>query len=136
MYLNEEQRALYKTVKEFAENEIRPFAEAWEKEEFFPAHELLKKWEILILQSITKDEKYGGMGLDYSYGIIFAEALGYAEDNGVVTAIGVQTDMATPALNKHGSEDLKEEFLVPAIKGDVVTSVAVSEPEVVLMFLH
>ena len=128
MYLNEEQRALYKTVKEFAENEIRPFAEEWEKEGVFPAHELFKKMGNLDLLGITKDEKYGGMGLDYSYGIIFAEALGYAEDNGVVTAIGVQTDMATPALHKHGSEDLKEEFLIPAIKGDVVTSVAVSEP--------
>ena len=128
MYLNEEQRALYKTVKEFAENEIRPFAEEWEKDGIFPAHELFKKMGNLDLLGITKDEKYGGMGLDYSYGIIFAEALGYAEDNGVVTAIGVQTDMATPALHKHGSEDLKEEFLIPAIKGDVVTSVAVSEP--------
>ena len=128
MYLNEEQRALYKTVKEFAENEIRPFAEEWEREGIYPAHELFKKMGNLDLLGITKDEKYGGMGLDYSYGIIFAEALGYAEDNGVVTGIGVQTDMATPALHKHGSEDLKEEFLIPAIKGDVVTSVAVSEP--------
>jgi len=128
MYLNEEQRALYKTVKEFAENEIRPFAEEWEKEGIFPAHELFKKMGNLDLLGITKDEKYGGMGLDYSYGIIFAEALGYAEDNGVVTAVGVQTDMATPALHKYGTEDLKEEFLIPAIKGDVVTSVAVSEP--------
>ena len=67
------------------------------------------------------------MGLDYTYGIVFAEALGYADDNGVVTGIGVQTDMATPALHKYGDEELKKEFLVPAIKGDAVTSVAVSE---------
>jgi len=128
MYLNDEQQALYKTVKEFVENEIRPFAEEWEKDGTFPAHELFKKMGDLDLLGITKDEEYGGMGLDYTYGIVFAEALGHAEDNGVVTAIGVQTDMATPALHKYGTDELKKEFLVPAIKGDIVTSVAISEP--------
>ena len=128
MYFNEEQKALYNTVKEFGENEIRPFAEEWEKNGFFPAHELFKKMGDLDLLGITKNEKYGGMGLDYTYGLVFAEALGHAEDNGVVTAIGVQTDMATPALHRYGTEDLKKEFLVPAIKGEIVTSVAISEP--------
>tara|TARA_Y100000782_G_C10176580_1_gene262152 strand:+ start:1655 stop:2893 length:1239 start_codon:yes stop_codon:yes gene_type:complete len=127
MHFNDEQKALYKTVKEFAENEIRPFADEWEKDGLFPAHELFKKMGDLDLLGITKAEEYGGMGLDYTYGMVFAEALGHADDSGVVTAIGVQTDMATPALHKHGTDELKKEFLVPAIKGDVVTSVAVSE---------
>ena len=127
MQFNDEQKALYKTVKEFSENEIRPFANEWEKDGLFPAHELFKKMGDLDLLGITKDEEYSGMGLDYTYGIVFAEALGYADDVGVVTGIGVQTDMATPALHRHGAEELKKEFLVPAIKGDVVTSIAVSE---------
>ncbi len=128
MHFNEEQQALYKTVKEFVENEVRPFAEEWEKNGLFPAHELFKKMGNLDLLGITKNVEYGGMGLDYTYGIVFAEALGHAEDNGVVTAIGVQTDMATPALHKYGTDELKKEFLVPAVKGDIVTSVAISEP--------
>mgnify|MGYP001277895271 FL=1 len=127
MHFNDEQKALYKTVKEFAENEIRPFADEWEKDGLFPAHELFKKMGDLDLLGITKAEEYGGMGLNYTYGMVFAEALGHADDIGVVTAIGVQTDMATPALHRHGAEELKKEFLVPAIKGDVVTSIAVSE---------
>ena len=127
MYLNEEKKAIYETVKEFARNEIKPFAEEWENNGFFPAHNLFKKMAELDLLGITKDEEYGGMGLDYSYGIVFAEALGHADDCGIVTAIGVQTDMATPALERYGSTELKQEFLVPAIKGDMVTSVAISE---------
>jgi len=127
MQFNEEQKALYKTVKEFGENEILPFVEDWEKSGSFPAHELFKKMGNLDLLGITKDEEYGGMGLDYTYGVVFAEALGHSEDTGIVTAIGVQTDMATPALHNYGTDELKKEFLVPAIQGDVVTSVAVSE---------
>ena len=59
--------------------------------------------------------------------MVFAEALGYALDSGVIISIGVQTDMATPALDRFGSERIKEEFLTPAISGEYVTSIAVSE---------
>jgi len=127
MYLNEEKKALFNTVKEFAKKEIKPFAEEWEQSGFFPAHDLFKKMGDLDLLGITKSEEFGGMGLDYSYGLVFAEALGHADDCGVVTAIGVQTDMATPALERYGSDELKIEFLVPAIKGEKVASVAISE---------
>ena len=127
MHLNEEKLALYNTVKDFAKNEIKPFAEEWERDGLFPAHDLFKKMAELDLLGITKSEEYGGMGLDYSYGIIFAEALGYADDCGIVTGIGVQTDMATPALERYGSHKLKQEFLAPSIKGEMVASVAISE---------
>jgi len=127
MYLNEEKKALFNTVKEFAKKEIKPFAEEWEQSGFFPAHDLFKKMGDLDLLGITKSEEFGGMGLDYSYGLVFAEALGHADDCGVVTAIGVQTDMATPALERYGSDELKIEFLVPAIKGEKVASIAISE---------
>ncbi|GIR23274.1 hypothetical protein CM15mP37_07790 [bacterium] len=55
-----------------------------------------RKWEFRLSWHY-KSTEYGGLGLDYSYGMVFAEALGYAADLGVITAIGVQTDMATPA---------------------------------------
>src|SRR6185295_15503688 len=67
------------------------------------------------------------MGLDYSYSMVMAEELGTCHTGAVSMAIGVQTDMATPALARFGSEELKREFLVPAIKGEVVASIAVSE---------
>ena len=81
----------------------------------------------LDLLGITKSTEAGGMNLDYSFGMVFAEALGYAADLGVITAIGVQTDMATPALDRYGSSELKKEFLKPSISGDFVSAVAVSE---------
>ena len=127
MQFTEEHRTLYDTVKNFVLNEIKPFADEWEKAGKFPAHQLFKKMGNLDLLGITKNHESGGMGLDYSYEMVFAEALGYANDSGVITSIGVQTDMATPALDRFGSDELKNEFLKPAIAGDYVSAIAVSE---------
>ena len=71
--------------------------------------------------------RYGGAGLDYSYSIAIAEALGHARCGGVPMAIGVQTDMATPALARFGSDEVKREFLAPSIAGDMVACLGVSE---------
>jgi citronellyl-CoA dehydrogenase len=68
------------------------------------------------------------MGLDYSYNLVAAEELGTAQCGGVPLAIGVQTDMCTPAIAKFGSDALKEEFLVPAIRGEAIGCIGVSEP--------
>ena len=127
MKFTEEHKSLSETVKNFAQNEIAPFIEDWEKNGAFPAHQLFKKMGDLDLLGITKSTEAGGMNLDYSFGMVFAEALGYAADLGVITAIGVQTDMATPALDRYGSSELKKEFLKPSISGDFVSAVAVSE---------
>tara|TARA_B100001778_G_scaffold102108_1_gene83339 strand:+ start:12 stop:1124 length:1113 start_codon:yes stop_codon:yes gene_type:complete len=115
------------TVHDFAVNEIHPFIQEWEETGMFPAHSIFKKLGAIDLLGITKSKTYGGMGLDYSYGLAFAEALGHAWDLGVITAIGVQTDMATPAIDRFGTDELKKEFLAPAIKGEYVAAVALSE---------
>ncbi|MBA3455787.1 MAG: acyl-CoA/acyl-ACP dehydrogenase, partial [Deltaproteobacteria bacterium] len=75
----------------------------------------------------NKPEAYGGMGLDYSYQMCATEELGTCRAGSIPMAFGVQTDMATPALARWGSDELRKEFLAPAIAGDVVTSIAVSE---------
>jgi citronellyl-CoA dehydrogenase len=77
---------------------------------------------------LTKPEAYGGAGLDYSYSLVMAETLGHVHCGAIPMAIGVQTDMCTPALSRFGSEELKREFLAPAIAGDMVGCVGVSEP--------
>ena len=128
MIFTDEHRALAQTTRKFIDKEINPYCDQWEEEGIFPAKQLFKKLGDLGLLGIAKPEAYGGMGLDYSYQMAFVEALGTIEAGGVSMGIGVQTDMATPALAKHGSDQLREEFLVPAIKGDVVCSIAVSEP--------
>lgn len=127
MQFTHEHNELFRTVKNFMENEINPHVAEWEKAGLYPAHEVFKKMGELGLLGINKEEQYGGLGLDYSYHLYAAEALGYANCGGVPLSIGVQTDMATPALARYGSDELKEEFLKPAISGEYVAAIAVSE---------
>jgi citronellyl-CoA dehydrogenase len=128
MLLTTEHEEIRRTVRKFIEQEINPHVDEWEEAQIFPAHEVFKKMGNLGLLGITKPTEYGGMGLDYSYSMVMAEGLGHCECSGVPMAIGVQTDMATPALARFGSDELKKEFLAPAIAGDMVTSIGVSEP--------
>ena len=128
MNLTHEHLEIQKTLKRFIDAEINPYVDEWEAAEIFPAHDVFKQLGKLGLLGLTKPEAYGGAGLDYSYGIAMAEALGHIDCGGVPMAIGVQTDMCTPALARFGSEELKREFLVPAIAGDAVGCIGVSEP--------
>jgi citronellyl-CoA dehydrogenase len=128
MRFTDEHQAIRNTAAQFIEKEINPYTEEWEKAGIFPAHEVFKKMGDLGLLGIAKPVEFGGMGLDYSYQIAFSEQLGLINSGGVSMGIGVQTDMATPALAKFGSDELRKEFLVPAIAGDAVFSIAVSEP--------
>ncbi|HIN19617.1 MAG TPA: acyl-CoA dehydrogenase [Candidatus Marinimicrobia bacterium] len=128
MKFNNEHKALATTVSKFIDNEINPNVDKWENDGIFPAHELFKKMAALNLLGITKPEKYGGMGLDFSYALVFAEELGRIKCGGIPMAIGVHTEMATPALARFGSDELCREFLAPSIAGDLVSCIGVSEP--------
>jgi citronellyl-CoA dehydrogenase len=128
MQFTQEHEELKRTVERFVENEINPHVDEWEEAGIFPAHQLFKKLGDLGLLGLTRPEAYGGAGLDYSYSVVMAEALGNTRCGGVPMAIGVQTDMATPALARFGSDELRKEFLAPAIAGDMVACVGVSEP--------
>ena len=128
MLYTQEHLELQRSVKKFIESEINPHVDAWEAAEIFPAHELFKKMGDAGFLGINKPQEYGGMGLDYSYQLAFVEALGEVRCGGVPMAIGVQTDMATPALARFGSDELRREFLAPSIAGEMVCSIGVSEP--------
>ena len=127
MIYSEQHRELMRSVTKFCEAEINPHVDEWEKAGIFPAHELFKKMGDQGFLGIHKPEKFGGLGLDYSYEIAFCEALGASRSGSVTMAIGVQTDMATPALARHGSDALREEFLTPSITGEFVACLGVSE---------
>ena len=128
MQYTHEHREIQNTLKRFIEAEINPHVDEWEAAEIFPAHEVFKKMGNLGLLGLTKPEAYGGAGLDYSYSLAMAEALGHIDCGGIPMAIGVQTDMATPALARFGSDELRAQFLAPAIAGDMVGCIGVSEP--------
>ncbi|MBV60993.1 MAG: acyl-CoA dehydrogenase [Nevskiales bacterium] len=128
MQRTHEHQEIYRTVERFVVDEINPHVAEWERDGVFPAHEVFKKMGDLGILGINKPEEVGGMGLDYSYQMEFAEALGACTCGGIPMAIGVQTDMATPALARFGSDFLKDHFLKPAVAGDQVAAIAVSEP--------
>jgi citronellyl-CoA dehydrogenase len=125
----EEHEMFRATVRDFVESEIEPYAEQWEADGIFPAHELFSKMGKLGLLGVTYDPEYGGGGGDVLYSAILGEELGRMSCLGVAMAISVQTDMATPSLHRFGSRELKERYLRPAIAGEHVTAIAVTEPD-------
>ncbi len=128
MQFTHEHEELKRSLKKFIDQEINPHVDEWEAAEMFPAHEVFKKMGKLGFLGLTKAEAYGGAALDYSYSVVMAETLGHISCGAVPMAIGVHTDMSTPALARFGSPELCREFLAPAIAGDVVACVGVSEP--------
>ena len=128
MQFTHEHREVQKTLKRLIDEDINPHVDEWEEAGIFPAHEVFKKLGNLGLLGLTKPEAYGGAGLDYSYSLAMAETLGHIHCGGVPMAIGVQTDMCSPALARFGSPELCAEFLAPAIAGDMVGCIGVSEP--------
>ena len=125
----QEHKALRETVRRFVDTEINPYVAEWEAEGIFPGRALFRKLGDLGLLGISKPEAWGGQGLDYSFEVAFGEELGAAHAAGLPMAIGVQTNMATPALARYGSDALRDEFLAPAIAGERIASIAVSEPQ-------
>jgi len=127
MKFTPEHRQIEDTVIKFCDKEINPFVAEWEAAEQFPSHALFKKLGGLGLLGLKYPEEFGGAGLDFSYSMVMAEALGQCNCGGVPMAIGVQTDMATPALARFGSDALRKEYLAPTIAGDYVACLGVSE---------
>ena len=127
MQLSPEHEALRDTVKRFADEYVNPFIDQWEEAQIFPAHQVFGRMGELGLLGLTKPVENGGMGLDYSWAAVLAESLSAIHCGGIPMAIGVQTDMATPALARHGSAELRAEFLAPAISGKAVACLGVSE---------
>jgi citronellyl-CoA dehydrogenase len=127
IYGSTEHKSFRELVRKFIQTEVAPRAREFDKMGRFD-RSLYPKMGELGLLGIRYDQKYGGQGLDYSYQAIFLEELTLCDNAGVSMGISVHTDMATPALHRFGSEELKRKYLVPAIKGEQVSAIAVTEP--------
>lgn len=125
----QEHREFRALVRRVIANEIEPFVDNWEQQGSFPGRGLFATLGSVGLLGLEYDPSYGGQGVDHLFTVIFGEELGRVSCGGVPMAIAVQTDMATPALHRFGSEELKRQYLVPAIKGDMIASIAVTEPD-------
>ncbi|MEA1966667.1 MAG: acyl-CoA dehydrogenase family protein [Thermodesulfobacteriota bacterium] len=129
MYFNKDHELVRKAVKDFVNKEINPYVDEWEEKGMIPLHDLFKKVGELGFIGIRYDEKYGGEGLDYWYETVVLEEFARIRCGGVPLALAVQSNMATPAIYDFGSEYLKEKYLKPALKGEMVAAIAVTEPD-------
>ncbi len=116
-----------KTVSDFVEREIKPNAERWEEMGEVPREVFLKLGDLGILGA-RYDEKYGGSGLDFWYTLILCEELAKSKYMGAAVSILMQCEMCTAAIHGEGSEELRQQYLVPAIKGDLLGCLGVTEP--------
>jgi citronellyl-CoA dehydrogenase len=116
-----------KTVSDFVEKEINPNAEHWEEIGEVPREVFLKLGDLGIL-GVRYDEKYGGSGLDFWYTLILCEELAKSKYMGAAVSILMQCEMSTAAIHEEGSEALRQQYLVPAIKGDLLGCLGVTEP--------
>lgn len=129
MQFTEEHDLFRTTVREMLAKTVEPHYDAWEERGQFPAHDLFPEFAKLGLLGLEYDQAYGGEGADHWFTVIACEEFGRIPGNGVAMAYNVQANMATPSLHEHGSDELKREFLAPAIAGEQVCSIAVSEPD-------
>ena len=129
MQLSTEHELFRRSIRDFVRREINPHVDEWESVHAFPAHELFPKLAEIGLLGLEYDPANGGQGADHWFTVIFGEELGRIACGGVPMAIAVHTDMATPSLARFGSPELKARYLAPAIRGEMVAAVAVTEPD-------
>ncbi len=124
----EEHDHFRRTVRQYVEKELAPFADEWEKNELFP-NEVFKRAGELGLFAAHYPEEHGGAGGDYWFSIAKAEELPRGMSAGVSMGLLVQGDMATPCISDLGTKEQIEEFLKPALRGEKIAALGVSEPD-------
>ncbi|MBM4361242.1 MAG: acyl-CoA dehydrogenase family protein [Deltaproteobacteria bacterium] len=127
LFATAEHQAFRDTVRRFTEQELVPRAREFDRNGRLDKALYPKMGELGML-GLRYDPRWGGAGLDWSFTAVLFEELARCDNAGVVLGISVHTDMATPSLHEHGSDALRDEFLAPAIRGERVGAIAVTEP--------
>jgi alkylation response protein AidB-like acyl-CoA dehydrogenase len=123
----DEHEQLRESITNFAVKELAPHAEEWE-ETTFPDSVFRRMGELGFL-GLDKPEEYGGQGGDYFSAIVLGEAISNANCGGLAMGIAVQTDMAMPPILALGTEEQKQQWAVPAIKGEKILCLGITEPD-------
>jgi citronellyl-CoA dehydrogenase len=124
----DEHLAFRRTVRDFCEKELAPHAREWDEREEFP-RELFRTFGDLGLFGIRQDPAWGGSGLDWWYVVAYAEELVRSRNAGLNMAMLVHGEMAIPVIGEIGSDEQKREFLAPAVRGERIAALAISEPD-------
>ena len=126
-YFTVEHEELRQSIRKFVETELAPHAEEWEAEAYFADWVFPRMGELGYL-GLHYPVEYGGQGGDYFASVVLSEEMARSRCGGLGMAVGVQTDMATPPVLKFGTEEQKQNYLVPAIKGEKVACLGITEP--------
>ncbi len=124
---NDEHEQLRASIRAFVEKELAPHAEEWE-ETTFPDSVIHRMGELGFL-GLTVPEEYGGQGGDYICSIVLAEEMARAQSGGTAMGVAVHTDMATPPILAFGTEEQKQNYLVPCVKGEKIACLGITEPD-------
>jgi citronellyl-CoA dehydrogenase len=124
---NDEHEQLRESVRAFAQKELAPHAEEWE-ETTFPDWVFTRMGELGFL-GLSYPEEYGGQGGDYYSNLVLAEEIGNSNSGGLTMGVAVHTDMATPPVFMFGTEEQKQRYLVPSIKGEKISCLGITEPD-------
>ncbi|HEY7873906.1 MAG TPA: acyl-CoA dehydrogenase family protein [Actinomycetota bacterium] len=116
------------SIRAFVENELAPHAPEWEAAKDFPDWVFTRMGELGYL-GLAYPEEHGGGGGDYLCNIVLAEEMTRCNSGGVAMAVAVQTDMAVPPLYKFGNDDQKKRYLEPAIRGEKIFCLGITEPD-------
>ena len=123
----DEHEIFREAVRNFAAEELSPHADEWEENRLFPRWVFEKMGDLGFLGS-RYDEELGGSGGDIWHTAVLCEEMPRCRMAGLTMSILVQTDMATPVIDEIGSDEQIDEFLIPAIKGEKIAALGISEP--------
>ena len=128
IYMTDELAAFQEQTRRFVDEEVKPEGEQWEEAGYVP-RDVLKKMGSIGFFGIRHPEEYGGLDLGPLASCAFAEALGESTFGGFGATVLVHTDMASPHLLRAGSKEQHDRFLTQVISGDIITAIAVTEPD-------
>jgi len=123
----DEHEQLRETIRRFVAAELRPHVNEWEDAGWFP-NEVFTRMAELGYLGLKYPEEYGGEGGDYVHDAVLAEELTGAGSGGLSAGVGAHIGIATPPIWKFGTEDQKQRFLVPAIRGERIAALGITEP--------
>lgn len=127
--LSDEHQQFREVVRRYVTERVNPHVDEWEEAGEMPLHDLFGDMADLGFLGLTYDPKWGGQGADHLFTLVLAEEFGRCDHGSLPMALGVQVDMATPSLHDYGSDELRETWLAPALRGEMVAAVAVTEPD-------
>jgi acyl-CoA dehydrogenase len=124
----DEHEQLREAIRRFVSTELRPHVGEWERDRWFP-NEVFTRMAELGWLGLKYPVEYGGEGGDYVHDAVLAEEMARCGSGGLAAGVGAHIGIATPPIWKFGTEDQKQRFLAPAIRGEKIAALGITEPD-------